>query len=194
MDEERIVARMRRIIMSALNKYHALLKAKKRRAFLSFYYKEDAWRASQVRNMGVVDGNQPCTPTEWEEVKRKGDLSIKRWINSHIEGTSCLVVLVGEHTASRPWVLYEICHAWNENKGVVGIRIHNLKDNNMKTSKMGDNPFAKIMLQNGKDLSNYVKCYNPMGDAYVWIKNNLSACIEEAIEIRFNAESGECDA
>lgn len=156
----------------------------KRRIFLSFHYGADAWRASQVRNMGVVEGNRPCSPAEWEEVKRKGELSIKRWINARIEGTSCLVVLVGAHTASRPWVRYEICRAWNEGKGVVGIRIHNLKDQDMRTSYMGDNPFAKIQLQNGKYLSDYVHCYNPTGNAYDWIRENLAGSIEEAINLR----------
>jgi hypothetical protein len=28
------------------------------RVFFSFHYKPDCWRASQVRNMGVVDGNK----------------------------------------------------------------------------------------------------------------------------------------
>ena len=159
----------------------------KRRVFLSFHYDADAWRASQVRNMGIVEGDRPCSPSEWEEVKRKGELAIKRWINSHIDGTSCLVVLVGAHTASRQWVRYEICRAWDEGKGVVGIRIHNLKDQDLDTSYMGENPFSKIALQNGKVLSDYVKCYNPTGHAYNWIKENLSACIEEAICIRSKA-------
>jgi len=156
----------------------------KRHVFLSFHYDADAWRASQVRNMGIVEGSRPCSPVEWEEVKRKGELSIKRWINSHIEGTSCLIVLVGAHTASRPWVRYEICRAWNEGKGVVGMRIHNLRDQDRRLTYMGVNPFEDIKLQNGKSLSNYVKCYNPTGDAYSWIKENLSACIEEAIALR----------
>ena len=30
----------------------------KRRTFFSFRYKPDNWRASQVRNMGVVEGNE----------------------------------------------------------------------------------------------------------------------------------------
>lgn len=156
----------------------------KRRVFLSFHYSNDAWRASQVRNMGVVEGERPCSPAEWEEVKRKGEESIKRWINSHIEGTSCLVVLVGAHTASRKWVQYEICRAWNEGKGVVGIRIHNLKDNLGATSTYGDNPFENISMLNGKPLSDYVRCYNPSGDAYDWIRSHIEDCIEEAIEIR----------
>lgn len=29
----------------------------KRQVFFSFHYNRDSWRASQVRNMGKVDGN-----------------------------------------------------------------------------------------------------------------------------------------
>lgn len=39
-----------------------------------------------------------------------------------------MVVLIGEDTAKRKWVKYEIKKAWNEGKGVLGIYIHNLKD------------------------------------------------------------------
>ena len=30
-----------------------------RRTFYSFHYKPDNWRAAQVRNMGVIEGNRP---------------------------------------------------------------------------------------------------------------------------------------
>ena len=37
--------------------------------FYSFHYNADNARASQVRNMGVVEGNRPATDNEWEQVK-----------------------------------------------------------------------------------------------------------------------------
>lgn len=30
-----------------------------RKVFYSFHYDNDAWRAAQMRNMGVVDGSEP---------------------------------------------------------------------------------------------------------------------------------------
>ena len=66
----------------------------KRQVFYSFHFKNDSWRAGQVRNIGVVEGNTPVSSNEWEEVKRKGENSIKKWINSHMEYRSCVIVLI----------------------------------------------------------------------------------------------------
>ncbi|MGQ4808628.1 hypothetical protein NKDENANG_02015 [Candidatus Entotheonellaceae bacterium PAL068K] len=49
-----------------------------RRAFYSFHYDFDNWRASQVRNMGIIEGNRPATDNDWEQIKRGGDAAIKR--------------------------------------------------------------------------------------------------------------------
>lgn len=54
--------------------------------------------------------------------------AIKKWINDNMDYRSCVVVLVGEETANRYWVKYEIKKAWNDGKGLLGIYIHNLKD------------------------------------------------------------------
>ena len=52
-----------------------------RKVFYSFHYVPDAWRASQVRNMGVMEGNQPASDNDWESIKKKGDAAIKSWID-----------------------------------------------------------------------------------------------------------------
>ena len=76
----------------------------KRRIFFSFHYKLDAWRASEVRNMGLVEGNAPVSPNDWESVTREGEGAIKRWIAGQMRGRSCTIVLVGAETADRPWI------------------------------------------------------------------------------------------
>ena len=50
----------------------------KRKVFYSFHYEPDSWRASQVRNMGEVEGNEPVSPNDWEEIKKGKDDAIKR--------------------------------------------------------------------------------------------------------------------
>ena len=158
-----------------------------RKAFYSFHYKPDNWRVSQVRNMGVIGGNQPVTDNDWETVLRDGDTAIKNWIDSQIKGKSVAIVLIGEKTANRKWITYEINKAWNEGKGVLGIYIHNLKDKDGYQSKKGDNPFEKINID-GHELLNIVKTYNPpyLTSTYVYdhIKENIEKWIEKAIEIR----------
>jgi len=156
----------------------------KRQVFYSFHFKNDVMRVQQVRNMGVIEGNPIISPNSWEEIKRKGDSAIKKWIDDNMKYRSCLVVLVGSETANRKWVNYEIEKAWNDGKGVVGIYIHNLKCPNNGVSKKGKNPFDNFTLGD-KKLSDIVKCYNPnSSDTYNDIKNNLNNWIEEAIEIR----------
>ena len=88
----------------------------KRQVFYSFHYAKDSWRAAQVKNMGVVEGNTPVSANEWEDVKRKGRTAIENWINSVMAWRSCVVVLIGEETYSREWCKYEIEHAWKSGK------------------------------------------------------------------------------
>ncbi len=157
----------------------------KRQVFFSFHYKNDVMRTAQVRNIGAIDGKSLFSDNKWEEVKSKGDRAIQNWIDEQMKYRSCLVVLVGEETANRKWINYEIKKAWSSGKGVVGIYIHNLKDPRYGKSKQGRNPFDYISLKNGNKLSSIVKCYNPNTyDTYNNIKDNIEDCIEEAIQIR----------
>lgn len=72
-----------------------------RKVFFSFHYEADNWRASQVMNAGVVEGNQPVSDNDWETITRGGDAAIQRWIDSQLDGKSCCVVLIGSATAGR---------------------------------------------------------------------------------------------
>ena len=161
----------------------------KRQIFYSFHYASDSWRASQVRNIGVVEGSKPASDNDWEEVKRGGDDAIRKWISGQMKYRSCTVVLVGSHTANRKWINHEIIKSWNDGMAVVGIYIHGLKDYDGYVSNSGHDPFDYITFnRSGKALSSLVKCYEPIGldskEKYAWISNNLSKIVEEAIWIR----------
>src|SRR4051812_25026814 len=95
--------------------------------FYSFYFDEDVFRVQQIRNMGMVDGNEPVSPNEWEQLKRKGEPAVEKWIDDNMKWRRCVVVLIGSQTAQRPWVRYEIKKAWQEKRGLLGIYIHNLR-------------------------------------------------------------------
>lgn len=84
-----------------------------RRVFYSFHYKPDCTRVAKVRNMGVVEGNKPASDNDWEEITSGGDAAIEKWIDEQLDGKSCNVVLIGEKTAGRKWINYEIKSAWN---------------------------------------------------------------------------------
>lgn len=102
----------------------------KRQVFFSFHYSEDIWRVGQVRNMGIVESQRLFSDNGWEKVRLKSDSAIKAWIDSEMKMRSCVVVLIGNKTASRKWVQYEIEQAWKLGKGIVGIYIHNLANSN----------------------------------------------------------------
>ncbi|MCY4241737.1 MAG: TIR domain-containing protein [Rhodobacter sp.] len=158
-----------------------------RRVFYSFHYELDAWRAAQVRNMGVVEGNEPARDNDWETVKRGGDAEIKRWISRQMERRTCTIVLAGAKTAGRDWITHEIVESWNRGMGVAGIHIHGLIDKYRMTAAKGGNPFEHVSFNGGR-LSSIVKCHDPPGgssrERLAWIRKNLAAIIEDAIDIR----------
>lgn len=160
-----------------------------RKVFFSFHYKPDNWRASQVRNIGVVEGNTPVADNDWEAVTKKGDQAIKDWIAKQLTGRSCTIVLVGAATAGRKWINHEIIRSWDSRKGVLGIYIHNLKNSSGNQADKGGNPFSNITVgKTGPKLSSIVKAYNPPYTAsdtvYTHIADNISDWVEEAIRIR----------
>lgn len=162
-----------------------------RKVFFSFHYKPDCVRASQVRNIGVIEGNPSATDNDWETITKGGDVAIQKWIDNQLSGRTCTVVLIGENTAKRKWIDYEIQKAWNDGLGVVGIHIHNLKNFSGEQSKKGSNPFSHFTMDRDKtSLSNIVKVYDPpyydSKQVYKYISDNLDAWIEEAIKIRNN--------
>ena len=160
-----------------------------RKVFYSFHYKPDVTRASQVRQIGALEGNKPASDNDWETITKGGDAAIERWIAEQMKGRSCSIVLVGEKTANRKWINHEIVRSWGASMGVVGIRIHGLKNIDGYTAAMGSNPFDFISHgPTKKKLSSIVKCYNPAGtnskDRYDWISKHLANAVEEAIKIR----------
>jgi len=158
-----------------------------RKAFYSFHYNPDNWRASQVRNMGAIEGNAAVSDNDWETVTKGGDAAIEKWIAGQLKGRSCTVVLVGKDTAGRKWITHEIKESWNAKMGVLGILIHGLKDASGNTSTKGGNPFDHLTIGE-KKLSSVVRLYAPTGiassDIYKNIKDNIETWCEEAITIR----------
>jgi len=159
-----------------------------RQVFFSFHYSRDAWRAGQVRNIRDLDGNTPVSDNDWEQVKRGGDAAIQRWIDNQLNYKSCTIVLIGTETAGRPWVDYEIRRSWQLGKGVLGIYVHNLKDQSGTQSPKGQNPFSKFNL-NGVPFDAIARTYcgegwNYSENTYANIAQNIDSWVEEAIRVR----------
>ena len=158
-----------------------------RKAFYSFDFEKDHWRASQVRQIGAIEGNAELSDNDWEAIKRKGDAAVEKWIDGQLAGRSCAIVLVGARTALRPWVKYEIKKAWLLGKGVVGVRIHKLLNAKQETATAGANPFDAFNISS-KSMSSIVTLYDPPGAdskaAYKSISDNIGQLADAAVAIR----------
>lgn len=155
-----------------------------RKAFFSFHYENDVWRANQVRNSWVTKPDRETAgfvdSAEFEEVKKGGDAGIKKWIDKQLEGTSVTVVLLGSETSNREYVKYELQQSWKKGNGILGVYIHNCKDKNGKTSTKGSNTFGAIFANTTDEKKYFYERF----ETYDWVDNdgynNLGKWIEDA--------------
>ncbi|MDI9331429.1 MAG: TIR domain-containing protein [Alphaproteobacteria bacterium] len=155
-----------------------------RRVFFSFHFERDVWRAGQVRNSWVTKADRESAgfwdAADWEEVKKKGDEAIKKWIDKQLEGTSVTAVLIGAETSEREYVGYEISQSHKRGNGLLGIYINKVKDSSGKTDVKGKNPFDSwYVTVNGQR-----RYFSEMYKTYDWIEddgyNNFSKWVETA--------------
>lgn len=148
-----------------------------RHTFFSFRYKADNWRAANIRNSWLTKDRKASgffDSAEWEEVKKKKDSDIEKWIDGQLEGTSVTVVLIGSDTAGKKWINYEIVASHKKRNGMLGIYIHKKKDSKGNTTTKGKNPFDDWKFTRGENVVEYPTYdwvdddgYNNMGD---WIE------------------------
>lgn len=114
-----------------------------RRVFFSFHYQRDIWRVNQIRNIPEIIGTAAAgfkDASLWEEAKKKGDETIKRMIREGLNNTSVTVVFIGQATAGRKFINYEIEQSIERGNGIVGIQIHELKNHKGETDGVGTTP------------------------------------------------------
>lgn len=154
-----------------------------RRVFFSFHYESDVWRVNQVRHSWVTRGNQTAAgyidAAEFESIKRTGEAAVKRWIDRQLYGTSVTVVLIGEETADRKYVQYEIRQSIEKGNGIVPIHIHSLCDQFRQRGRRGYNPLRDFYIDGVSAYSIY--------PVYDWVAddgfNNLENWVERAAYI-----------
>jgi MTH538 TIR-like domain (DUF1863) len=154
-----------------------------RSTFFSFHYKPDCWRAAQVKNSWVTQDRKAAgffNSVEWEEVKRKQDSEIEKWIDQQLTGTSVTVVLIGSKTAGRKWINYEIGSSHKRGNGLLGIYIHQKKNSQGLTGPKGKNPFDDwFVTRNGQKVR-----FSEIYPTYDWVDNdgysNMGSWIEKA--------------
>lgn len=115
-----------------------------RRTFFSFHYLPDVSRAWVVKNSQVVKDREDAgflDSSAFEEAKRKDPDALKRFLRKEMDGSSVVCALVGAGTALRRWVRFEIMQGIWDERGIFGVRIHNIADLNKKTCSPGPSPF-----------------------------------------------------
>jgi len=141
-----------------------------RRVFFSFHYERDAWRAGVVRNSGITQNVAGFIDSaDWEQIKSRGDGAIKQWIEDQLDGTSVTVVLIGAETNSRRWVKYELNRSWVTGNGILGIYIHNIKDQYSQTDIKGKIAFGPKFKMNPDDGKQY---FYERFNTYDWVAGN----------------------
>ena len=117
-----------------------------RNVFFSFHYERDIWRVNQIRSMPNIIGSAAAgfqDASLWEEAEKKGDAAIKKLIDNGLQNTSVTVVCIGAQTAGRKYINYEIEKSIERGNGLVGIQIHELKDQKGNSDSIGTTP-AKL--------------------------------------------------
>ena len=156
-----------------------------RKVFFSFHYDRDVRRIIQVRNSWVVRAKGEAQPfydaAEFEEAKRRAG-GIEKWIEEQLKGTSVTVVLFGAETYEREWVRHEIKRSYEENKGLLAIDIHKVKDPQFGADSKGRNPLDYWhKKQSGKQIP-----FSSIYRTYDWIDddgyNNIATWIEAAAQ------------
>ena len=101
-----------------------------RRTFFSFHYQRDVHRAHIVRKSWVTKPDREDAgffdSSVFESKQRTSDDALKRFLNEGLIGSSVTCVLIGNETAWRRWVRYEVLRSFAEGKGLFGIYIHSI--------------------------------------------------------------------
>jgi hypothetical protein len=142
-----------------------------RRVFFSFHYQDDIFRVNVVRKCGVVSGTAAAgfqDASLWEKTKKKGTDAVKRLIDLGLQGTSVTCVLIGQKTANRKYVTYEIEQSVKKGNGLLGIHINDIK--NIK----GDTNFWRGEVPAG------LRKYN--APIYGWDQDSFGGWVEEAYQ------------
>ncbi len=124
-----------------------------RSVFFSFDYDDvKNFKVNVVRNSWLLkETNESFVDRSiWEKSKLKTPAKIKALIDTGIIGTSVTAILVGDRTATRRFVKYEIVKSFERGNGLISIYINRVRGTSGLTSR-GRNPFDRLALQVSSD-------------------------------------------
>ena len=154
-----------------------------RRVFYSFHYARDVGRANVVKNSWVT--KKDCEEagffdsSAFETAKRTSPDALKRFLNAQLEGSSVTCVLIGNQTAYREWVRYEIIRSFVCGKGLVGVYINAIPNFSRQVDVAGPDPFRFVGFEIHGNLLKF-KEWN--GSAWQWYSHIPSM---PAVDVRY---------
>ncbi len=142
-----------------------------RHVYFAFHYEKDIWRVNQVRNSGLLFGAYSVGFADrslWERTKTSGRVALERLILDGLNGTSATVVLIGEETANRDWVRFELEESYERANALIGVRVHHLADQRGYSSRKGRIP--DLLKEIGAPIYDWNANPHDLGD---WIEDAI---------------------
>ena len=125
-----------------------------RYTFFSFCYEDvKNFKVNVVRNSWLLNNSSDSfiDGSIWEKEKSIGVTVIKNLIETGLKKTSVTSVLIGNETANRQWVKYEIVKSFEKGNGIFGIHINRIRDKEQAISARGLNPLERLAFQISDD-------------------------------------------
>ena len=115
-----------------------------RGVYFAFDY-QDVFKVNQMRKAGefvdvAVAGFTDAS--QWEKLKERDDAVIRKAIDDALENTTVTVACVGERTASRRWVKYELTASRERGNGLLGVYLPG-ESGHPKPTELGDEPLYR---------------------------------------------------
>ena len=132
-----------------------------RYAFFSFCYEDvKSFKVNVVRNSWLLNHSKESfiDGSIWEKEKSKGVGVIKDLIEGGLNKTSVTAILIGDETAERRWVKYEIIKSFERGNGILAIHINRIRGKDQYISVKGINPLERLgfrISDDGKKISFY---------------------------------------
>lgn len=123
-------------------------------SFFSFCYEDvKNFKVNVVRKSWLLKNSEDTfiDGSIWEKEKSKGVSVIKKLIEEGLKKTSATTVLIGDETANRRWVKYEIIKSFEKGNGILGVHINRIRGKDQSISARGLNPLDRLAFQISED-------------------------------------------
>ena len=131
----------------------------KKHVFFSFCCKDDlsrvnllrhTWESAQSWQRNFVDNAQ------WEKAKIENPKSLKRLSKDALKLSTVTIVLIGENTWLRRFVLYEIARSFLQGNGQIGLQLGQFNCPENGLCQQGPNPYDQLGVYRAKDDNWYL--------------------------------------